>query len=110
MVSNLVMNALLHGFPDNATGRIRLAAERRGAGIVFELGDDGIGIAAENIGRIFDPFFTTKRGQGGSGLGLHIVYNLITSTLRGRVTVDSAPGRGTRFVIDLPDTRQKTTA
>jgi signal transduction histidine kinase len=61
-----------------------------------------VGIPPENIGRIFDPFFTTRRGTGGSGLGLHIVYNLVTASLGGQITVDSAPGQGTRFTVILP--------
>lgn len=106
IVSNLVMNSVLHGFPEDAAGRITLTAELRGDKVVLHFGDEGIGIPAEHIGRIFEPFFTTKRGQGGSGLGLNIVYNLITTTLNGHVAVDSKPGQGTRFIIDLPVARK----
>ena len=70
----------------------------------FELtvADDGCGIAAADQSRIFDPFFTTKLGKGGSGLGLHIVYNLVTGVLGGDIAVYSEPGRGARFVIAAP--------
>jgi signal transduction histidine kinase len=52
--------------------------------------------------KAFDPFFTTRRGTGGSGLGLHIVYNLVTQSLKGRITLDTAPGKGVRFMITIP--------
>ena len=64
--------------------------------------DDGRGIPAELHDKIFDPFFTTKRGQGGSGLGLHLVYNIVTGQLQGTLSVDSAPGQGTTFLMRLP--------
>ena len=53
------------------------------------------------MSRIFDPFFTTKLGQGGSGLGLSISYNIVTSLLGGQISVHSAPG-GTTFTLELP--------
>jgi signal transduction histidine kinase len=65
-------------------------------------GDDGNGIDPENIPRIFDPFFTTKRGQGGSGLGLHIVYNLVTQILGGSIRCESQPGTGASFILLIP--------
>jgi signal transduction histidine kinase len=68
----------------------------------IEFRDDGRGIPAEHLSRIFDPFFTTRMGQGGTGLGLNIAYNIVTSLLGGTIRVDSAPGHGTVFIIDLP--------
>ena len=64
--------------------------------------DDGLGIALTHLDKVFDPFFTTKLGKGGSGLGLNIVYNLVTTTLGGRIQVVSAPGQGACFTICLP--------
>ncbi|WP_425218243.1 sensor histidine kinase, partial [Tumidithrix helvetica] len=64
--------------------------------------DDGKGIPPEHIGKIFDPFYTTKRGQGGSGLGLHIVFNIVTQNLQGTITCESQVGVGTKFVIQIP--------
>ena len=64
--------------------------------------DNGAGIGKDNLERIFDPFFTTNRHQGGTGLGLHIVYNLVTQKLCGSITVSSTPGEGTRFILLLP--------
>ena len=68
--------------------------------IVFE--DDGVGVPQENMSRIFDPFFTTKRDEGGSGLGLSIIYNIVTTLLNGSIQVESEIGKGTRFTLDLP--------
>ena len=61
-----------------------------------------LGIDASNLQRIFDPFFTTKMGVGGSGLGLHIVHNIVTDILGGRINVSSEPGKGTCFTLSLP--------
>ncbi len=101
--TNLVHNALLHAFDGRPRGRI-LITPRSGDGdtVEIEFADDGNGIPAANLRRIFDPFFTTRLGRGGSGLGLHIVYNLVTRVLGGRIAVHSAPDAGTRFVLTLP--------
>jgi signal transduction histidine kinase len=64
--------------------------------------DDGKGIPPENLGKVFDPFFTTGRSTGSTGLGLHIVYNLVTGILGGRLNLYSKVGKGTRFTIDIP--------
>jgi PAS domain S-box-containing protein len=108
IVSNLVMNSIVHAFPAGSEGNIILSARAQGDRVVIEYRDDGAGIPAEHLGRIFDPFFTTRRGQGGTGLGLNIVYNLITTTLNGKITVDSAPGRGSCFVIEVPALQKET--
>jgi signal transduction histidine kinase len=64
--------------------------------------DDGAGILEQNLKQIFEPFFTTKRGEGGSGLGLSIIYNIVTSLMHGQISVESAAGKGTTFTLDLP--------
>lgn len=103
VISNLVGNALMHAFDGRNEGRIAIYAARTGEGVVtVEVRDDGNGIAAEHAGRVFDPFFTTKLGQGGSGLGLHIVYSLVTGVLGGSVDLASTPGAGTCFTLRLP--------
>ncbi|KAA0684338.1 sensor histidine kinase [Roseomonas genomospecies 6] len=103
VVSNLVINALLHAFRPDAPGTIAIAVRPAGAtAVVLDFTDDGRGIPPEHIERIFEPFFTTRRAEGGSGLGLHIVYNIVTGTLGGRIAVASQPGAGCRFTIDLP--------
>jgi signal transduction histidine kinase len=102
VVSNAVLNALDHAFTDGRSGTVRVTAEREGETVRLAIRDDGVGIPADVLPRIYDPFFTTRRGAGGSGLGLHIVYNLVTQTLGGQIAVQSTPGEGTTFTITLP--------
>lgn len=99
---NFINNALLHGF-SGPGGAMHLSASTPEPGrvqIVFI--DNGAGIAPEHLARIFEPFFTTRMGQGGSGLGLHIAYNIVTSLLNGAIRVDSTAGAGTRFTLEVP--------
>ena len=70
--------------------------------VILVYSDDGKGISPENIEKIFDPFFTTKRGKGGTGLGLHIIYNTVTQILKGSISCESTLGQGARFSIRLP--------
>ncbi|WP_225889962.1 sensor histidine kinase [Indioceanicola profundi] len=103
VVTNLVLNATIHAFGPGQAGRIAITIRDHGPDQVELLfADDGRGIPLENQGRVFDPFFTTNRSNGGSGLGLHIVYNLVTQTLRGSISLRSAPGQGTSFLVRLP--------
>lgn len=103
VLTNLINNALIHGLADKAHGHITLAAAALREGwIELSVRDDGIGIDPEHLGRVFDPFFTTRLGQGGSGLGLNIVYNIVTRTLGGAIRVESKPGLGTCFTLQLP--------
>lgn len=109
IVTNLLMNSLIHAYPPDdqeqvKPGCIAIAFQTIEGQIIFEYADDGVGIAPEHLGKIFEPFFTTKRGQGGSGLGLHIVYNLVTQKLDGTIQCESRPLAGTRFIIKLPRT------
>jgi predicted ATPase/signal transduction histidine kinase len=108
VVTNLVMNSVVHAYDDGVSGRIRLQATAHDGGIRLRYSDDGGGIPDDMRQHIFDPFFTTRRTQGGSGLGLHIVYNLVTQRLGGTITVQSAPGQGTSFTIDIPDAGPET--
>lgn len=102
VVTNLIHNALLHAFDGIEDGRMWLTAAAHGDGRVrISFRDNGCGIIEENRKRIFDPFFTTKLGQGGSGLGLSISYNIVTSLLGGQISVDSGE-HGTTFMLDLP--------
>ena len=66
--------------------------------------DDGVGMSSKTLHQIYDPFFTTKMGQGGSGLGMNIVYNIVTGVLRGTIHIESEPGHGTLIVLTLPRT------
>lgn len=103
VITNLIQNALLHAFDGDRSGTMRLRAQAddgERVRIVFE--DDGHGIHPEQLSRVFEPFYTTRRSQGGSGLGLHIVYNLVTVKLGGRIDAQGEPGAGMRFVLLLP--------
>ncbi len=93
---------MMHAYEPDQEGTIRLDFTADGEYVIFEYSDDGKGIDNMILGRIFDPFFTTKRGSGGSGLGLHILYNIITGTLGGSIEVSSIVGAGTRFRLRMP--------
>jgi len=102
VVTNLLVNALTHAFAAEDKGLIRLSAQLLGQHVQLHFEDNGQGIAAEHLGHIFEPFFTTRRGSGGSGLGLHLVYNLINKRMGGQIAVSSTPGHGTHFTLTLP--------
>ena len=103
VVTNLVNNALLHGFEGRSSGTVTITALSSAAGwLALTVHDDGVGIPAANLNRIFDPFFTTKLGAGGSGLGLNITHNIVSGILGGKIHVDSEIGVGTTFRLTLP--------
>jgi PAS domain S-box-containing protein len=111
IITNFVSNSLQHGFEGCPTGRMRLQASMTEPGhvqIVFS--DNGIGMNEDTQNRVFDPFFTTKLGQGGSGLGMNIVYNIIHDVLGGTVDVDTAPGQGVRITVNIPTTARNQAA
>jgi signal transduction histidine kinase len=103
VLTNLLTNALIHGFEGCSKGLIEISGEPGDEGqVCLTVADDGAGIPAELLDRVFDPFVTSKLGRGGTGLGLHIVWNTVTVVLGGSISVDSVPGQGTRFRIILP--------
>jgi two-component system, NtrC family, sensor kinase len=102
IVTNLMTNSLTHAFESDQVGQISIAISQSNHQALIEYGDNGCGISPDNLGKIFDPFFTTARHRGGTGLGLHIVYNLVTQKLQGSIQVQSEMGKGTRFNILLP--------
>ncbi|GAA0586720.1 PAS-domain containing protein [Caenispirillum bisanense] len=104
VLTNFVMNSLMHAWPEDATtaGTMSVRAWQEGAQVVLVYQDNGRGIPADHLGRVFEPFFTTRRGSGGSGLGLNIVFNIVRQTLKGTVDVDSRPGEGTTFTLRFP--------
>ena len=107
ILSNLILNALIYAFDENQVGQnqinqILIKIKTQEKFVCLDLSDNGKGISNEHQKKIFDPFFTTRRGSGGSGLGLHIVYNLVTATLRGTISCTSNLGEGTVFHIKLP--------
>ena len=102
-LSNLVMNSIRHAWPHDVAGTIRLEAKQEEKdSIVLRCSDDGCGVPARILGKLFEPFFTTVRGKGGSGLGLYIVYNIVTQTLGGTIDVESEVGVGTTFTLRFP--------
>ena len=103
VATNLINNAFIHAFDSESRGTVRISACFLDADTIeMTVTDNGNGISPHNLGRIFDPFFTTRLGQGGSGLGLNIVYNLVKDVLGGDIAVDSVVGKGTTFAITLP--------
>ncbi len=102
ILTNLVNNALIHAFDGRDSGQMTLTARIDGHEVELRFRDNGAGMPADVASRAFDPFFTTRRSSGGSGLGLHLVYNLVTQLLRGRIELHTASGQGSEFVIRLP--------
>ena len=103
VLTNLIFNAITHGFADKAGGNVLIKAHRLDDGKVeITFSDNGTGIPEEIQHHVFNPFFTTRRSQGSTGLGLNIVHNLVTQQLGGTITLVSAPGKGTTFCITLP--------
>jgi signal transduction histidine kinase len=108
ILTNMVMNSLVHGFAPGQAGRIDIRAALAGELVQLSYADDGAGMDQDTLGKLFDPFFTTRRGSGGSGLGAHILYNLVTGALGGSVRAESAPGKGLQYYLSFP--RQRTQA
>ncbi|AQS39308.1 putative periplasmic ligand-binding sensor domain [Shewanella psychrophila] len=102
IISNLFNNSVVHGFPDGQSGKLTLNIIKVENGIEMIYQDNGCGMPASIQDQIFDPFFTTKRGKGGSGLGMNIVFNLVTQELKGEIRLHSEQGAGSTFNISLP--------
>lgn len=113
LVSNLVENAIKHGYEGRSEGKIKVTsrvivpkekgrATPEGKRIAFTCQDFGVGIPEKNLKKVFEPFFTTKFGKGGSGLGMAICYQLVTEALNGTISVVSNVGAGTEFTIEFP--------
>jgi signal transduction histidine kinase len=102
IMTNLVMNSLIHGFADGYPGEIFIRVEPIGDDVALSYRDTGVGMDREQKERIYDPFYTTKRGSGGTGLGMNIVYNLVTQTLKGAILLETSPGQGAVFLLTLP--------
>lgn len=102
IMTNLLNNALQHGFEKKKNGKIMITTSRRDGMAVIKFADDGAGMNEYVLKRIYEPFFTTKRSQGGAGLGMHVVYNLVNRTLGGTIQCSSTQGQGTVFNISIP--------
>ena len=104
VMTNLVDNALLHAFHGIHSGQIIISASLVGKTVCIRVKDNGNGMSADTQAQIFDPFFTTARHIGGTGLGMHIVYNLVTQQLHGEIECQTQLNRGTEFVLTFPQT------
>jgi PAS domain S-box-containing protein len=102
VINNLITNALVHAFEQRPSAAIAIRAREAGAEVVIEFADDGVGMAEDVLHRVFDPFFTTRMGRGGTGLGMNIVYNIVTGVLGGRIDIATALGEGTTVTIAIP--------
>jgi len=102
ILTNLIFNSMIHAFSEEEGGHIEIRAikNRKNISIIYE--DNGNGMDEITAKKIFEPFFTTKRSEGGSGLGMHIVFNLVTQNLKGKISCISHLGEGTHFEIVLP--------
>lgn len=102
ILTNLLMNTLDHGFKGIEAGHIVITVENAGKEIVLVYRDDGVGIPEESLPHIFQPFYSTAHGSGGSGLGLSVINNLVTSVLKGSISCTSVVGEGTTFIMRFP--------
>ena len=102
IVTNLVMNAQIHGLDGISAGRVTVSVSRHGDEARLSVADNGRGVPLAHRDSLFQPFFTTRRHAGGTGLGLHLVYNLVTQRLRGRIVFESTEGQGTVFHVSFP--------
>ena len=103
VLTNLVLNSATHAFPDGTRGSVHIATQALGKDHVEVLfSDDGCGMSPDVKRQVFDPFFTTRRDQGSTGLGLHIVHNIVTNRLGGRIHLETQPGAGTKIRIVVP--------
>jgi len=109
IITNLIVNSLIHGFDEIKNGKIEINISKQQNYLHILYKDNGKGMNKQNLKKIFDPFFTTKRGKGGSGLGMHIIYNLVSQTFSGDIKCESTPGNGMVFEIKLKDSTNNIT-
>jgi len=103
--TNLIINSLLHGFDSLDSGTININAELRGERLYLNYQDNGVGVPKDRLSQLFDPFYTTKSGDGGTGLGTHIINELVTDTLNGKIVAHSEDGQGLSYDIEFDDMR-----
>ncbi|MCD9025003.1 sensor histidine kinase [Cohnella silvisoli] len=102
IITNLIMNSLIHAYEADSEGHISIDITSHLNQLTLHYSDDGKGMPQDIVEQIFNPFFTTNRGGGGTGLGMHIVYNLVTQSLGGTIRCESKVGSGTDFIIQIP--------
>jgi len=102
IITNLIMNSLIHGYNQEEDGIININIKVENNNLIFVYKDDGKGIKKEYIEKIFDPFFTTNRAHGGSGLGMNIIYNIVTQQLNGKIKCTNNIDKGVEFIMNIP--------
>lgn len=108
ILTNLIMNSLIHAFEPEQKGMMLIKVESNSGSIIITYKDDGVGLDEESAKCIFDPFYTTKRNLGGSGLGAHLIHNLVTQKLAGTIKIDTAIGQGLTYTIAFPSEPKDT--
>ncbi|WP_440876528.1 ATP-binding protein [Thalassotalea sp. PLHSN55] len=106
IITNLIINSIFHGFEGINQGEIVIKVQEKDNNLLIRYHDNGIGVSPEGLEQFFDPFYTTKAGQGGTGLGTHIIQNLVQDTLNGSINVESELGKGLSYDIEFPDMQQ----
>ena len=102
VITNIVMNAIIHAFEGQDNGRVLIRVVHDGSNVHLNCSDNGKGMTAESLTKVFEAYYTTREGQGGSGLGTSIIYKLVTETLQGQISCSSELGVGTMFTITIP--------
>ncbi|TAE70607.1 MAG: hypothetical protein EAZ85_11685 [Bacteroidetes bacterium] len=102
ILTNLIMNSIIHGFKGRENGIIKIETKQKNKSVIFVYSDNGNGMTPEVQAKIYEPFFTTNRENGGSGLGMNIVYNLAVQKLGGKLTLESEENKGVRFTFEIP--------
>ena len=102
IITNLIMNSMIHGFKNIDSGQIIIDIKVHDKIMFLTYKDNGVGIKKENLSKIYNPFYTTNRSHGGTGLGLNIIYNIVTSTLNGKINCYSDEGQGVKFIVEIP--------
>lgn len=108
ILTNFIVNSLTHAFDEGQSGSIRIGITADSDSLLLRYSDDGRGIPPEAQAKIFEPFYTTARAKGSTGLGLHIVFNIVTNTLHGGITCQSEPDHGATFQVHIPLGREQT--
>lgn len=102
ILTNFIMNTIAYGYDEHEKGKIDISIDTTSTDVIIRYKDYGKGISKKNLKKIFEPFFTTARGKGGTGLGLNIVYNLVTQRLQGSIICESEEGKYTEFILTIP--------
>jgi len=107
IITNLILNSIIHGFKKRSEGIIEMKIIKKGGRLIFIYADDGNGMNKKVVKHVFEPFYTTNRINGGSGLGMNIVYNLVTEKLKGKISCESIVEKGTKFIMEFDELEVK---